>query len=141
MCVCSSDIDVFLQGGFLEVGEAEKAERKKLRKPKEIVKAATARLGGKGYNILYNNCEHFAYECCFGEKYSSQTERVRALFQSFPILDIYVAQIPERDFELSPVYPPLRQQSIVSAKSENCKNLLQVLLNQLQVHSKNSFLQ
>ena len=121
VCVCTSSVDVFLQGAFLEVGVPDKAERKKLKRPQEIVAAALARLGEKGYNILYNNCEHFAYECCFGEKYSSQTERVRALFQAFPILDIYVAKIPEGDFDASSIVPPARKEAILSAGSETVR--------------------
>ena len=115
VCVCTSDLPTFLQGGALEVGIPDETEQTKLRSPQDVVLAARARLGEKGYNILYNNCEHFAYECCFGEKYSSQTERIRARFQSFPILDVYVAQIPEGDFDVDSITPPLRKQAILSA--------------------------
>ena len=33
------------------------------------------------YNILYNNCEHFAYECIFGKKYSSQTDKAKEIIK------------------------------------------------------------
>ncbi|MBE6595740.1 MAG: 4'-phosphopantetheinyl transferase superfamily protein [Ruminococcaceae bacterium] len=93
--VCASDIDAFLCGGFLEVAEFDRAERKKNRRPKEAVAYARGRLGQRGYNILYNNCEHFAYECVTGKPYCSQTADVRALFQSLPVVDVYLARIPE----------------------------------------------
>lgn len=92
--VCASDVDVFLAGGFLEVAEFDKAESKKHRKPDEVVDVARARIGERGYSILYNNCEHFAYECVTGIKYCSQTDMVRSFFKSRPVLNLYVAKIP-----------------------------------------------
>lgn len=119
VCVCASTVEVFLQGGFLEVGEPDKKERRTLRKPQQIIEIARNRIGEKGYSILYNNCEHFAYECAFGEKYCSQTDRVRALFHSFPILDVYIAAMPDGELpDLSSVHPPERRQAIAIAKSE-----------------------
>ncbi|MBQ9807119.1 MAG: lecithin retinol acyltransferase family protein [Clostridia bacterium] len=100
--VCISDIDVFLCGGFLEVAEFERAEKKKNRRPKDAVAYARENLGRRGYNILYNNCEHFAYECVTGKPYCSQTADVRELFRSLPVADVYVAKIPEQ-----PTFKPL----------------------------------
>ena len=93
--VCASDIDAFLCGGFLEVAEFDRAEKKKNRRPKAIVAFARESMGKRGYHILYNNCEHFAYECVTGKPYCSQTDGVRALFQSLPVVDVYLARIPE----------------------------------------------
>ena len=92
--VCSSDVDGFLGGGFLEVAVLDKKEAKKRRAPKDTVAMARARLGEKGYHILYNNCEHFAYECVMGERYCSQTDLVRSLFKSLPIVDLYALHLP-----------------------------------------------
>ena len=94
--VCTSDIDAFLCGGFLEVAEFDRLERKKNRRPKDIVSYARGKLGTKGYHILYNNCEHFAYECVTGKPYCSQTADVRELFRSLPVVDVYVSRIPEQ---------------------------------------------
>ena len=92
--VCSSDVDGFLGGGFLEVAVLDRKETKKRRPVKETVAMARARLGEKGYHILYNNCEHFAYECVMGERYCSQTDLVRSLFKSLPIVDLYALHLP-----------------------------------------------
>ncbi len=92
--VCVSDVDGFLGGGFLEVAVLDRKESKKRRSPKEAVAMARSRLGEKGYHILYNNCEHFAYECVMGERYCSQTDLVRSLFKSLPILDLYTLYLP-----------------------------------------------
>jgi hypothetical protein len=86
--VCTSDIDAFLCGGFLEVAEFDRAGRKKNRRPKDVVSYARGKLGTKGYHILYNNCEHFAYECVTGEKKCTQADAVRMLFRSMPVVDV-----------------------------------------------------
>ena len=77
VCVCASTVETFLQGGFLEVGEPDKKERKKLKKPQTIVELARSRIGEKGYNILYNNCEHFVNDCAFGKPSSTFLQDVR----------------------------------------------------------------
>ena len=121
--VCSSDIEAFIHGGFLEVGDPDQAELAKRRDSIQIVSTARSRLGEKGYSIIHNNCEHFAYECVFGEKYCSQTDSVRNLFLSFPVLDVYVASIPQNtDLSALPkLYPPIRQQEIDTCGSEKVK--------------------
>ena len=40
----------------------------------EIVKRANSKVGEKGYNLLLNNCEHFARRCCHGEWKSTQAD-------------------------------------------------------------------
>ena len=54
--VCTSDIDAFLAGGFLEVGVPDKQEKKKRIPAKRTVEIAREHLGERGYNILFNNC-------------------------------------------------------------------------------------
>ena len=78
--VCSSCIDDFLVGGFLEVGTAEKKDKKRFS-PDKTVKLARERLGEKGYHILNNNCEHFAHECVMGEKFSEQVDGLRLMLR------------------------------------------------------------
>lgn len=39
----------------------------------EIVERAKSRLGEDGYNLIFNNCEHFANWCTHGDKFSMQT--------------------------------------------------------------------
>lgn len=106
--VLASDIDDFLAGGFLEVCEFDRKERKKNRKPKDVVAYARSKLGMGGYSILYNNCEHFANQCISGEHISRQAEDVRQLFRNMPIVDVYLAALPEREMG-QPLSCPLRQ--------------------------------
>ena len=44
----------------------------------ETVKRARSRLGEKAYNLLFNNCEHFALWCKYGISKSTQVEQVVA---------------------------------------------------------------
>lgn len=68
--VMTTDINTFSNGEFVECAKPDKSEQKHHRTPERVVEIAFSRLGEKGYNILNNNCEHFANECYFGEKRS-----------------------------------------------------------------------
>ena len=74
--VISSDLDFFLQGGTLEVKEYTPSELDDLYTTEDIVKYARACVGDKGYNLVFNNCDHFANECTLGRFRSQQIERV-----------------------------------------------------------------
>lgn len=81
--ICTTTLELFLKGGELEVMEYNSEELKDKRKPKEIIACAKKLVGNKfgGYNIVTNNCEHFANYCVFGVKRSEQVENVlSALF-------------------------------------------------------------
>ena len=69
--VLETDVMTFLNGGEIEVGVTSKRHS-----PEKTVSLAKARLGEGGYDILHNNCEHFAMECAVGEK-SSFLDAVR----------------------------------------------------------------
>ena len=79
--VLASDIQTFLHGGELEVGVPERAERKKMRRPEQVVAIARQRLGEGGYNLLHNNCEHFVNDCFFGQPSSSVMQNAREKFR------------------------------------------------------------
>ena len=118
--VISTDIDAFLVGGFLEVAEFDRKEKKKNRSPKDTIAYARENLGRGGYNILYNNCEHFATECVTGRALSSQTDHVRALFRKMPVVDVFTAEIPE-ECTIDTVYPMERDDEIKAVSNERVK--------------------
>ena len=95
LAVCASDLLTFLAGGTLERAVFDSRERAEHRASAEVLAYARAQIGRRGYHILKNNCEHFAYECLTGTPYCSQTERVRNMFRAQPVLDVYVAPIPD----------------------------------------------
>lgn len=74
--VISSDLEYFLKDGVLEIKEYSDEEFQDLYSPEQIVTYARACLGDKGYNLAFNNCEHFANVCTLGRFRSNQVERV-----------------------------------------------------------------
>lgn len=117
--VCQTDLKTFLCGQLPEVGIPEEKERSKRFAPDRTVALARQRLGETGYHILYNNCEHFAYECYLGESRSDQTERVRDMFRNMITTDVYIAPLGQAAPE--PVEPPLRQEQIENTVHEGLK--------------------
>ena len=59
---------------FIEVYQYSKKELKLKNKDEDIIKIALSHLGEGGYNILENNCEHFANRCVFNKAKSEQVE-------------------------------------------------------------------
>ena len=74
--VIQTDLAYFLKGGILEVKEYTDEEFADLYSPEQIVIYARACLGDKGYNLIFNNCEHFANVCTLGRFRSHQVEKV-----------------------------------------------------------------
>ena len=114
--VCTSDVNGFLKGGFLEVASFSLSERLKAAPPEEIVSRARKEIGTGGYDILKNNCEHFVNACAFGVKKSEQVDTVRAFWQNVPVLDVYIAVQPETVGE-TPVLPKERQAQIEETRN------------------------
>lgn len=77
--VISSDLSFFLKGGELEVKEYTDEEFQDLYAPDQIVAYARSCIGDGDYNVIFNNCEHFANVCTLGRFRSHQVER---LFQN-----------------------------------------------------------
>lgn len=77
--VISSDLNFFLKGGELEVKEYTDEEFQDLYAPDQIVAYARSCIGDGDYNVIFNNCEHFANVCTLGRFRSHQVER---LFQN-----------------------------------------------------------
>ena len=73
--VISTDLAAFLKDGVLEVKEYTNEEFTDLYSPEQIVNYARACLGDKGYNLIFNNCEHFANVCTLGRFRSNQVDR------------------------------------------------------------------
>lgn len=61
---------------FIEVYQYSKKELKLKNKDEDIIKIALSHLGEGGYNILENNCEHFANRCVFNKSISLQVDEI-----------------------------------------------------------------
>ena len=72
--VIRTDLQKFLCGGEVEVKEYSDAELDDLYPVEGIVSYARACLGDDGYNLIFNNCEHFANACTLGKYRSRQVE-------------------------------------------------------------------
>lgn len=118
--VLSTDIEAFLNGEFLEVGVLDRKELKSRVPVEKTVEMARGRIGERGYNILYNNCEHFATECVLGERKCDQADSVRDFFRNLPIVDVYVGVIPEK-VRVSSIYPKERAKEIKACSNERVR--------------------
>ena len=137
IAVCVTDVDAFLCGEFLEVRVPDRKERRHQFSPKKTAELARSRIGEKGYHILHNNCEHFAYECVTGEHYSSQMEQVRLQFAALRPAEVYTALIPQKPLEK--VLPQLRQEQIENTTHEGLKRQRYFVWKLLEIALKRSF--
>jgi hypothetical protein len=80
--VICTNLDRFLLNGVLECKEYTDDEFEDLYPVNHIISYARACLGDRGYNLLFNNCEHFANVCTLGRFRSHQVERI---FSSVPL--------------------------------------------------------
>lgn len=62
----------FEDGGVAQVVKLRGTEKQ--FSPEETVRRAISRIGEKKYNLLFNNCEHFAFWCKTGKGKSKQVE-------------------------------------------------------------------
>lgn len=76
--VIETSLEDFLKGGKVEVRQYTDAELIELYSPKEIVQNANHCLGYTNYNLIFNNCEHFANSCTTGKHRSPQIEELFA---------------------------------------------------------------
>jgi len=94
--VMAVTISEFLKGAFAEVAVFDKKELKRKKTVDEIVSKAEESIGKGGYDILYNNCEHFANECVFGMHASSHVDDVRKEIEmKLPTINIFVGKVDD----------------------------------------------
>lgn len=116
---------------FLEVNRLDFFERKKARSSEEVVNTAKKMIGTGGYHLLYNNCEHFVYQCKFGEKKSSQVDEVREKMSKISSANVYIAKIPNKE-EFNPINTPARIEEINGITNISVKNEKTFIWNVLE---------
>lgn len=116
--VMSTDVASFLNGQFAEVAELDRKEMKRRKPIAEIVAYAEKNIGKGGYDILYNNCEHFANECLFGLHVSSQIDKIRQEIEAkMPCINVYVGAVDDFcDTDRIPKYAQKELKKISSEK-------------------------
>ncbi len=75
-------LSAFAAGSFVECLELTRAQRSYTFTADETIARANRALGEKGYDVLKNNCQHFANRCLYGSD-SGPTEPRRGFFASF----------------------------------------------------------
>jgi len=76
VCVRETSLKQFTGDGEYEIARFEGNQCNSKRfSPKETVRRARSRIGEKSYNLLFNNCEHFALWCKYGTSKSVQVEK------------------------------------------------------------------
>lgn len=118
--VRSVTLSAFLRELPFEVAVFSPAERALMPARDEAIKAAKARIGEGGYNIIHNNCQHFATECVVGRRHSEQGDAVREKIRSLPVLHVYLARIPD-DAPMTPVSNRERQCELDGITNERVK--------------------
>jgi len=74
--VHKTSLSKFEDGGVAHVVKLpETGKPAKQFSPEETVRRAQSRIGEKNYNLLFNNCEHFALWCKTGMNKSGQVEK------------------------------------------------------------------
>ena len=68
----------FAAGRNIEIRRYTLREKLKKHSRAKALRLARERLGEKGYDIIYNNCEHFVNACVFGRAFSTQIDDMRA---------------------------------------------------------------
>ena len=136
--VIATDIDVFACGCIIEVACFDKGELRRRNSPEKTVELARARLGEGGYNLIHNNCEHFANECVFGESRCSQEEEMRRRFRSRPICDVYLTRVAESE-ALGEAFPEKLCKEITAIKNEDERRIAAARWKLLQTAAKRSF--
>ena len=137
--VVSTDIETFSCGQFVEVGSFTIKDRKKKFKPEIVVENAKNRLNEGGYDIIHNNCEHFAFECYCGKHYSSQEIETRNKWNKMPFVNVYLSEIPD-PIIYEQVYPKEKQKELdflTDEKTKSQKYQEWIVLRQAISHSTN----
>lgn len=118
--VCITDIATFSMGKIVEVASPKKGEKPKRLSPQKTVSRAKSCIGEKGYDILHNNCEHFARYCYFGEKRCEVTEQVAESWRKTSKCDIYFSKIPS-DITITELFPTERSVELDCVTNERLR--------------------
>lgn len=116
--VCVSNIDEFACGKIVEVASVQKGDKQKRLAPKKTVKLAREMIGHKGYDVVKNNCEHFARHCYFGEKMGEVTQPQQDKNKKGTF--VFLSKVPE-NLEIGELFPASRNEEIVSTTNDKVK--------------------
>ena len=74
--ICETSLKQFADGGKCKLAYfSENRSGARQYSAGETIRRARSRIGEKRYNLLFNNCEHFALWCKYGTNKSYQVEK------------------------------------------------------------------
>lgn len=136
--VLATDIDTFACGKIVETAVLERAEEKRRIPRESTIRLARARIGEGGYNIIHNNCEHFANECIFGVSHCSQADEVRKRWRDHPICNVFISEIEDTVSD-EEIFPEKRRAEINRLKTEEERRNARFVWKLLDTAAKHSF--
>lgn len=136
--VLATDIDTFACGKIVETACLDRFEEKHRIPRESTVRLARARIGEGGYNIIHNNCEHFANECIFGVAHSSQADEARKRWKNHPICNVFISEI-EDNVKDEEIFPEKRRAEIRRLKTEEERRSARFTWKLLDTAAKQTF--
>ena len=108
--VFAGSISEFAAGNMVETARLSLKECLERIPPQKTIALARSRIGETGYDLLHNNCEHFANMCVFGRNRCSQTEQIMEDWRKRPVLDVYVCPVDAMEGDNSDAVPLRKEQ-------------------------------
>lgn len=110
--VISTSVDTFSGGETVEVAKLSVWEKVRRHSRRKTAKLARSRLGEGGYDLLYNNCEHFAMDCMWGRSEAVQSQNALSSRR----VEVWISRIPEEE-QRPYISPPIREKEILAASN------------------------
>ena len=118
--VVSSDRKTFCREKTIEVAEYDETENGLKNSLQKTIENARHSIGSGGYNLVRNNCKHFAYRCVFDDRVLTPEDQLRQMWKNRPQLDVYVSKIPS-DIHFEEVFPETRKKEIFECADGSLK--------------------
>lgn len=103
-CILKTSLEKFSKGEKVQIENRKNQQCKSFSQKETVMRAVNAIGSEKGkYSLIWNNCEHFANWCKYGEKRSVQVEKVAKNLAVVSVLTlglIFSSQIEEIKEEL-----------------------------------------
>lgn len=128
----------FATGSVIEVARLNFRERLRRFSRQKTISIARQHLGESGYDILHNNCEHFANLCVFGKKTCSQADQVLNQWRTRPVLDVYLCPVEDHGDSLEDL-KGLRREQMAGVSDPALRNQKHTAWNLLEYAMMRSF--
>lgn len=95
-CILKTSLEKFRKDGKIQVENRQNMQEKSFSPRETVMRAMNAVGSEKGkYSLIWNNCEHFANWCKYGEKRSVQVEKAAKNLARISVLTFGLIFLPE----------------------------------------------